>query len=54
MRNLVGNRDGKRSFEKPRCWFEDNFKMAIKGIGFKGVNWMQLLQDRVQLLLWTQ
>jgi hypothetical protein len=41
---LVWKPKGKRLLGK-RTW-EDNIKMALKGIGFGGENWIQLAQDR--------
>jgi hypothetical protein len=54
MRHLVGNSEVERRFEKPMRLFEDNIEMAIKEMGFKGVNRIQRVQSRVECLLWTQ
>jgi hypothetical protein len=47
-RFLVGRPKGKRSLGRPRRRWEDNIKMDLREIGFDGVNWIQLAQDRVQ------
>jgi hypothetical protein len=33
---------------KPRCRWEDNIKMDLRGIGINEANWIRLAQDRVQ------
>jgi hypothetical protein len=54
MRNvykiLVGKPKGKRPFGRPRRIWEDNIKMDLRGIGFEGVNWIHLAQDRDRCL----
>jgi hypothetical protein len=45
---LVGRPEGKRPLGRPRHRWEDNIKMVLREIGFDGVNWFQLAQDRVQ------
>jgi hypothetical protein len=48
MRNvyniLFGNFEGKRPLTRPRCRWEDNFRMGLRA----GVDWMHLAQDRNQ------
>jgi hypothetical protein len=50
MRNayavLVGKLEGKRALRKPRCRCEDNIKMSLRKMGFKGVEWVYLAKDR--------
>jgi hypothetical protein len=50
MRNaykiLVGKPEGKRLLGRPRCRREDNIKMDLRKIGFGGVDWICLAQDR--------
>jgi hypothetical protein len=50
MRNvykiLVGRTEGKRSLGRPRHRWEDNIKMDLTEIGFEGVEWIHLAQDR--------
>jgi hypothetical protein len=52
MRNayktLVGKHEGQRPFGRPRCRWEDNIRTYLKGIEWKGVDWMHLAQDRDQ------
>jgi hypothetical protein len=43
---LVGRPEGKRPLGRPRHRWDDNIKMALREIGIKGVNWIQLAQDR--------
>jgi hypothetical protein len=45
---LVGRPEGKRPLGRPRHRWEDNIKLHLREIGFNGVNWIQLAQDRVQ------
>jgi hypothetical protein len=47
-RALVGRPEGKRPLGRPRRRWEDNIKMDLREIGIDGVNWIQLVQDRVQ------
>jgi hypothetical protein len=47
-RVLVGRPEGKRPLGRPRHRWEDNIKLDLREIGFDGVNWIQLAQDRVQ------
>jgi hypothetical protein len=48
-RVLVGRPEGKRPLGRPRRRWEDNIKMDLTEIGIDGANWIQLVQDRVQL-----
>jgi hypothetical protein len=43
---LVGRPDGKRPAGKPRPRWEDNIKMDFKEIGWKGMDWIDLAEDR--------
>jgi hypothetical protein len=47
-RVLVGRPEGKRPLGRHRCRWEDNIKMDFGEIGFDGMNWIRLAQDRVQ------
>jgi hypothetical protein len=47
-RALVGRPEGNRPLGRPRCRWEDNIKLDLRGIGIDKVNWIQLAQDRVQ------
>jgi len=42
---LVGKLGGKKPFERPRCRWED-IRMVHREIGWDGVDWMHLAQDR--------
>ena len=43
---LVGKPEGKRPLGKPRHRWEDNIKVNLKEIGWKGMDWIDLTQDR--------
>jgi hypothetical protein len=45
-RVLVGKPEGKRPLERPRRRWEDGIKMDLREIGWGGVQWIQLAQDR--------
>jgi hypothetical protein len=45
-RVLVGKPEGKRPLERPRCRWEDGIKMDLREIGWGGVEWIHLAQDR--------
>jgi hypothetical protein len=47
-RVLVGRFEGKRPLGRPRRRWEDNIKLERKEIGIDGVNWIQLVRDRVR------
>jgi len=47
---LVGKSERRRPFGKPRRRWEDNIRMDIRKIGWEGVDWIHLAQDRDQLL----
>jgi hypothetical protein len=47
-RVLVGRPEGKRPLERPRGRWEDNIKMDLREIGIVRVNWIRLVQNRVQ------
>jgi len=42
FRFLVGKPEGKR----PRHTWEDNIKMDLQEVGCRGVDWIELAQDR--------
>jgi len=42
----VGKRKGKRPLGRPRREWEDNNKMDIQEVGFGGIDWIDLTQDR--------
>jgi hypothetical protein len=45
-RLLVGKPEGKRQLGRPRCRWVDNIKMDLLVIGWGGVDWICLAQDR--------
>jgi hypothetical protein len=45
---LVGKPEGKRSLGRPRRGWEDGIRMDLREIGFGGVDWIRLAQDRDQ------
>jgi hypothetical protein len=45
---LVGKLEGKRPLRRPGCRWEDNVTMDLREIGWEGVDWMHLTQDRDQ------
>jgi hypothetical protein len=47
-RILVGKPDGKRPLRKPRRRWMDNIKMDRRQIGWDGIYWINLVQDRDQ------
>jgi hypothetical protein len=47
-RILVGKPEGKRPLRRPRRKWVGNFKMDLREIGWDGVDWIELAQDRDQ------
>jgi hypothetical protein len=45
-RLFVGKPDGKRPLGRPRYKWEDNIKMHLVVVGFGGVDWSGVVQDR--------
>jgi hypothetical protein len=45
-RVLVGKPEGKRPLGKPRRRREDNIKMDLQVVGWEGMEWIDLAQDR--------
>jgi hypothetical protein len=45
-RILMGKPDGKRPLGRPRCRWVDNIKMDLREIGWDGMDWIDLAQDR--------
>jgi hypothetical protein len=43
---LVGKPEGRRALGRPRRRWEDGVRMDLKEIGFGGVAWIRLAQDR--------
>jgi hypothetical protein len=49
-RILMGKSEGKRPLERPRRRCVDNIKMNLTEIEWDGVDWIDMAQDRDQLL----
>jgi hypothetical protein len=47
-RILVGKPEGKRPLGRPRRRWDDNIRMDLREIGWGGVDWIDLAQDRDQ------
>jgi hypothetical protein len=47
-RILVGKPEGKRPLGRPRRRWLDNIKMDLRVIGWDGMDWIELAQDRNQ------
>jgi hypothetical protein len=47
-RILVGRPEGKRPLGRPRRRWADNIKIYLKEIGWDGMDWSDLAQDRDQ------
>jgi hypothetical protein len=45
-RILVGRLEGRRPLGRPRHRYEDNIKMDLQEVGWVGMNWIELAQDR--------
>jgi hypothetical protein len=43
---LVWRPEGRRQLGRPRRRWEDNIKMDLRKVGFGGVDWIDLAQDR--------
>jgi hypothetical protein len=46
VRLLVGKQEGRGLLGRPRCKWMDNIKMGLGVVGWSGVNWIGLAQDR--------
>jgi len=45
-RVLVGKPEGKRPLGSPRSRWEGNIKMDLQEVGWGGMDWIELAQDR--------
>jgi hypothetical protein len=45
-RALVGKPEGRRPLGRPRHRWEDNIKMNLQEVGSRGMDWINLAQDR--------
>jgi hypothetical protein len=43
---LVGKAEGRRPLGRPRRRWEDGIRMDLEEIGWRGVEWIHLAQDR--------
>ena len=44
--DLVGKPDGRRPLGRPRSRWESNIKMDLQEVGCRGMDWIELAQDR--------
>jgi hypothetical protein len=47
-RTLVGKPEGKRPTGRTRCTWVDNIKIDLREIGWGGMDWVDLAQNREQ------
>jgi hypothetical protein len=47
-RALVGKPEGRRPVGRPRRRWEDNIEMDLREVGWGGVDWIDLAEDRVR------
>jgi hypothetical protein len=47
-RIFVGKRDGKRALQRPRRRWVVSIKVDLREIGWDGMDWIDLAQDRAQ------
>jgi transposase len=47
-RILVGKPEGKRPLGRPRCRWVGNIEMALRDIGWGGIDWIDLPKDTDQ------
>ena len=45
-RGLVWKAEGKRPLGRPRTRWKDNIKMDLQEVGYGGIDWIELAQDR--------
>jgi hypothetical protein len=45
-RVLVGNPEGNRTLGRPRLRWEDNIRLDLQEVGYRGMDWIELAQDR--------
>jgi hypothetical protein len=45
-RALVGKPEGRRPLGRPRRRWEDNIKMDLREVGWGGMDWINLAQNR--------
>jgi hypothetical protein len=42
----VGIPEGRKPLGRPRCRWEDNIKMDLQEVGWGGMDWIDMAQDR--------
>jgi hypothetical protein len=42
----VGKPEGWRPLGRPKRRWEDNIKMGLRGVGWGGVDWIDMVQDK--------
>jgi hypothetical protein len=45
-RILLGRPEGRRPLGRPRRRWEDNIKINLQEVGWKGVDWIDMTEDR--------
>jgi hypothetical protein len=45
-RALVGKPEGRKPLERPRRRWKDNIKMNLREVGWGGMDWINVAQDR--------
>jgi hypothetical protein len=48
IQDFVGKSEGKRPLGRPRRRWYDNIRTDLREIGWEGVDWIHLVQDRDQ------
>jgi hypothetical protein len=43
---MVGKPEGKRPLGRPKCRWVDNIKMNLRDVGWGGIDWIDLAQNR--------
>ena len=45
-RDLVATAEEQRPLGRPRCRWEDNIKMGLQEVGWRGMDWTDLAEER--------
>ena len=45
-RVLVGKPEGRRPLGRPRCRLENDIKVGLQKVGWRGMGWIAVVQDR--------
>jgi hypothetical protein len=43
---LVGRPEGRQPLRRPTCRWDDTIKMDLQEVGWEGMDWIELAQDR--------